>query len=161
MSENVTQTVTPMRQQVAEEIRALLARRRISASELARRLGVNQPYISRRLTGETAADVDDLQRIADALGVAVADLLPSSASERRGLRTVEGVTTMRNNIYYSERPARTTRPVRMEPVKKARSGQGPPGRPITPTQTLSRPAGRNGQAVRRARRISTPHADAA
>lgn len=160
-----TQTSAPMRQRVAEEVRVALARRRLSASELARRMGVTQRYISRRLTAEIAFDVDDLQRIARALGVAVADLLPADAHQpHTGLRTVDGVTTMsrdRTNIYYSQRPTRTTRPVRMEPVKKARSGQGPPGRPTTTIQTLSRPAGRTGQAVRRAQRISTPHADAA
>lgn len=76
MAEDETQSVTPMRAAVAEEIRALLARRRISASELARRMDVTQPYISRRLTGDTALDLDDLERIANVLGVQVLDLFP-------------------------------------------------------------------------------------
>ena len=78
MSENGTVSVTPMRELVAEELRVLLARRRMSASELGRRIGVTQPYISRRLTGEIAFDLDDLQRIADAMEVTIADLLPKS-----------------------------------------------------------------------------------
>lgn len=78
MSQNGTGSVTPMRELVAEELRVLLARRRMSASELGRRIGVTQPYISRRLTGEIAFDLDDLQRIADAMGVTIADLLPRS-----------------------------------------------------------------------------------
>lgn len=77
MSENVT--ATPMRVRTAEEIRVLLARRRMSASELARRTGMTQPYMSRRLTGEIAFDVDDLDLIATVLEVNVADLLPRSA----------------------------------------------------------------------------------
>ena len=75
MSDNATVTATPMRERVAEEIRVLLARRRMSASELARQAGMTQPYISRRLTGEIAFDVDDLDKIAVALGVKPADLL--------------------------------------------------------------------------------------
>src|SRR5690606_40344194 len=46
-------TTARLRESVAEEIRVLLARRRRSASELARQIGVTQPYISRRLTGRS------------------------------------------------------------------------------------------------------------
>jgi transcriptional regulator with XRE-family HTH domain len=79
MSENATAIVAPMRVRTAEEIRVFLARRRMSASELARRTGMTQPYMSRRLTGEIAFDVDDLDQIATVLEVNVADLLPRSA----------------------------------------------------------------------------------
>ena len=65
-----------MREVIAEELRAVLARRRLSASELARRMGVSQPYISRRLTGDTALDIDDLEQIAGILGMEIADLFP-------------------------------------------------------------------------------------
>lgn len=82
MRDTETVRVQSIRGQVAEEVRVLLARRKISASELARRMGVTQPYISRRLNGETAMDVDDLQSIADVLAVEVADLLPRPDSGR-------------------------------------------------------------------------------
>lgn len=75
MSEDVAARVTPMRVVIAEEIRVLLARRRMSASELARQMGTTQPYISRRLTGEIAFDVDDLEKIAGVLHVQPRDLL--------------------------------------------------------------------------------------
>lgn len=75
MSETVTAGVTPMRERAAEEIRVLLARRRMSASELARRIGQTQPYLSRRLTGDVALDVDDLDKIAQVMGVEPAALL--------------------------------------------------------------------------------------
>ena len=91
MNEDVTAAVaTPMRELVAEEIRALLGRRKMSASELARRMGVSQKYMSRRITGETAFDVDDLNAIAAVLGVEVATLIPrrSGSSEGRLIRTV-------------------------------------------------------------------------
>jgi transcriptional regulator with XRE-family HTH domain len=61
---------------VAEEIRVQLARKNISASELARRAGMTQRSVSRRITGEKSIDMNDLERIAKALGVAVAQLLP-------------------------------------------------------------------------------------
>lgn len=68
-----------LREQAAEEIRVLLARRRVSAAELARRTGMKQSTLARRMTGEIAFDLDDLELIANALGVPVADLLPRSA----------------------------------------------------------------------------------
>lgn len=45
-----------LREYVAEEIRVLLARKRMSGIELGRRAGMKQSTISRRLTGETAFD---------------------------------------------------------------------------------------------------------
>lgn len=68
-----------LRELTAGELRAQLARRRISASELARRIGWKQPYMARRIDGRVALDMDDLELIARALGVAVAQLLPASA----------------------------------------------------------------------------------
>jgi transcriptional regulator with XRE-family HTH domain len=61
---------------VAEEIRVLLARRKMSANQLAQLTGIKQSNLSRRMTGETAFDLNDLELIADALGVAVTDLMP-------------------------------------------------------------------------------------
>lgn len=66
-----------LRVAVAEEVRVAMARKRINGARLASVIGRSQAYLSRRLTGETAFDVDDLERIADALGVPVVDLLPS------------------------------------------------------------------------------------
>lgn len=71
---------------VAEEVRVLLARRRISAVQLAKLMGVSQPYLSRRLNGAVALDLDDLEKIADVLGVAIADLLPRSAEAGGSLK---------------------------------------------------------------------------
>lgn len=79
---------TTFREAVAEEIRAALARRRMSASALARKLGKSQTYVWRRLSGETAFDTDDLEAIAAALSVTVVDLLPPDA--RQGSRVTAG-----------------------------------------------------------------------
>lgn len=70
-----------LRERTAEEIRALLGRRRMSASALARELKVSQTYVWRRLSGETAFDLDDLDAIARILRVDPRDLMP--AQDRR------------------------------------------------------------------------------
>lgn len=61
---------------VAEEIRSLMGRQRMTGRALAEALGVSPSWVSYRLTGVTDIDVNDLQRIADALGVEAGDLLP-------------------------------------------------------------------------------------
>lgn len=63
---------------VNEEIAALLDQQRVSQRELARRLGVSQPWVRERLIGETAITVGDIQRIAAALGVPITALLPTA-----------------------------------------------------------------------------------
>lgn len=90
MSENSTERETPIREYVAEEIRVLLARRRMSASELARRIGQSQPYLSRRLTGEVALDVDDLVKIAQVLDVSPGSLLTGQDTLRSPRRRQTG-----------------------------------------------------------------------
>jgi transcriptional regulator with XRE-family HTH domain len=82
MSIDVTRARTnSLAEQVAEEIRVLLARRRIKQSHLARELGVNDQWVSVRLRGVTPLDLLDLERIAAVLGVPVTELLPRSAAE--------------------------------------------------------------------------------
>lgn len=71
-----------LRAEIAEEVRALLGRRRMSDIALARTIERSHTYVYRRLAGETAFDADDLEKIAEALGVNVVDLLPRS---QRGL----------------------------------------------------------------------------
>ena len=113
---------------VAEEIRVLLARRRISASDLARKTGMTQRAVSRRLTGEKVIDVDDLASIANALGVDVVDLLPRSAEGRtvvvagdaRRQTTVAKVDLPKQSRLFSRPPkptpkASTRRPVLLVP----------------------------------------------
>jgi transcriptional regulator with XRE-family HTH domain len=79
-----------LRHRTAEEIRVLLARKRMSAAELARRTGIKQSTMARRMTGETAFDLDDLELIATALEVDVTDLLPRTVGAGVGVaREVE------------------------------------------------------------------------
>lgn len=78
MSDSDTESGTPvLRAAVAEEVRALLGRRRMSDIALARKLKRSHTYVYRRLSGETAFDVDDLEGIAAALNVPITELFPS------------------------------------------------------------------------------------
>jgi len=73
---NETKPQSRLRHGVAEEVRVLLARRRLSATKLAKQLGWTQQYLSRRMVGEQPFDLDDLEQIAAALDVGIVDLLP-------------------------------------------------------------------------------------
>lgn len=65
---------------VAAEIRAQLARRRVTQSELAAAVGVSNAWVSVRLSGKQAIDLNDLESIAAAIDVPVYDLLPERAA---------------------------------------------------------------------------------
>lgn len=64
---------------VADRVRAAMAERKISGVALANLLGVRQPYLSRRLTGEVDFRVGELERIAETLNVPVTQFLPAPA----------------------------------------------------------------------------------
>jgi transcriptional regulator with XRE-family HTH domain len=72
-------TTASLSERVAEEIRVALTRRRMSAARLARELGVSQTYVWRRLEGQTAFDLDDLEKIAAILEVPIVELLRRAA----------------------------------------------------------------------------------
>ena len=74
-------STTDLSRAVATEIRVLLLRRNMNQAQLAERMGVNEVWVSRRLRGAQQLDLNDLQRIADVLDVAIADLLPTSARQ--------------------------------------------------------------------------------
>ncbi|HEY3435955.1 MAG TPA: helix-turn-helix transcriptional regulator [Solirubrobacterales bacterium] len=59
-------------------MRVLIARKRLSGVQLAKLVGVSQPYLSRRLNGAVPFDLNDLELITDALGVTLEDLLKSA-----------------------------------------------------------------------------------
>lgn len=69
-------TEASLSQRVAEEIRVAMLRRRITGVRLAKALGVSAAWVSYRLNGLQPIDLNDLERIASALGVKVADLFP-------------------------------------------------------------------------------------
>jgi DNA-binding Xre family transcriptional regulator len=121
---------TPLRATIAEEIRALLARRRINGVALAVQIGRSQSYVSRRLTGETAFDVDDLERIAKVLGVTVSQLLPDDQQGRGtgGYPFAAGQGHLRK-IGHTDTHGEPTRQVPTRPPGRARKGWSGSGRP--------------------------------
>lgn len=139
MSDTTTQDAVRLREYVAEEIRALLGRRKMSATQLAKLMGVSQPYVWRRMTSETAFDLDDLQRIATILGAEVTDLLPRPSEGR--VITTGGQRDAKDTHYYPSPP----------------NGQA---KKTTPTSRNSRPANRTDQpsvppALRRPKRTAS------
>ena len=66
--------VTPS-EAVAEEVRAHMARKRISQKIAARALGISQSSMSRRLIGASPFTVDDLYVLARLFGINAADLI--------------------------------------------------------------------------------------
>lgn len=62
------------------EIRAWMARRRITQSEVAGPLGVTQTQVSARLWGRIAWRVDELWIVTDLLGIDLPTLLTAAAS---------------------------------------------------------------------------------
>lgn len=68
----------PLRVTIAEEVRVLMARRRMSAVRLGVEIGRSQSYMSRRLTGDMPFDLDDLEAICAALDVPISSLMGSA-----------------------------------------------------------------------------------
>ena len=75
MTQAYERTAT-LSQLVAEEIRVVMTRKRVSGRDLATRLGVSPSWISYRLSGKQPIDLNDLSLIANALEVGVHELLP-------------------------------------------------------------------------------------
>ena len=73
---------SPTREVVAEEIRVLMARQRMSGRGLARAAGLNEATVSRRLNAEYPFDVDELERIAAIFGVPITALFGSSGPRK-------------------------------------------------------------------------------
>jgi transcriptional regulator with XRE-family HTH domain len=64
----------PHTSDVAANVRAEVARRRLRQAEIAEHLGLNQQQVSRRLNGQVAISASELQQFAQLLGVSVATL---------------------------------------------------------------------------------------
>jgi len=84
-----TQNGTSLRVTVAAEVRAHMARQGRSARSVALQAGWTSPYISRRLAGIVALNLDDLEALARVLGVPVTAFFETPVGLRTpGFRTL-------------------------------------------------------------------------
>lgn len=67
-------------QRVAAEVRAALARQRKPHRFVGEVLGLSSTAVSRRLRGETVFDVEELAKLATALGVTLASFMPTESA---------------------------------------------------------------------------------
>ncbi len=65
---------------VGANVRAEMARRRITQREVADALGLAQTAVSKRLLGIVPWDVNELSAVADLIGVPVASLITEAAA---------------------------------------------------------------------------------
>jgi transcriptional regulator with XRE-family HTH domain len=112
---------------VAAEVRAWMGRLGVRQSELARRMGESDQWLSMRLRGRTPLDINEMQRIAQALGVSVHDLLPPreqipNARLDQGGGVGHQITVSPGELFGPHRHTRTDEPRRARLV-----GTRPPG----------------------------------
>jgi transcriptional regulator with XRE-family HTH domain len=109
------------------EIKVAMVRKGISGRELARRLSTSQTWVSTRLTGITPLNINDLDKIARALGVSAAELL-TAASRSSSDETNDRLSHLSHSVTRT--PAgRTARHTASRPIGPA--GR-PPARPQSP-----------------------------
>lgn len=65
---------------VGDEVRAMMARRRISQTKLALAMGKSQSSVNRRLRGKQPFDVEELAQVAQILDVPLSTFLPDPVS---------------------------------------------------------------------------------
>lgn len=85
-----------------------MARRRISGVKLADLIRRSQPYVSRRLTGDVAFDLDDLEAIAKALQCRISDLLPPEEATQPSVRVTQPLLCKTDPVRSGDQP--NTRP---------------------------------------------------
>lgn len=66
-------------ERVAAEVRAALARQARPQKYVCQVLGLSRSSVARRLSGQTAFDVEELHKLAIALGVPVSDFMAGAA----------------------------------------------------------------------------------
>jgi transcriptional regulator with XRE-family HTH domain len=72
--------------EVTEAVRRQMSRQGVSGLELARRIGISQNYIAKRLRHEASFTFNDVENIATALRIPIADLVPGRGRPSRELR---------------------------------------------------------------------------
>jgi transcriptional regulator with XRE-family HTH domain len=68
----------------ADEVRILLARRKVKQRQLADALGLSQPAVSRRISGEREFSASEISATAEFFGVSVGELFGESTGHDHG-----------------------------------------------------------------------------
>lgn len=92
------ETTLPAHERVAGEVRAEMARRRISGRRVARELGWTVNYAHRRFSGETPLDVNDLAALAALLNVPIGTFIAPLDSDYSPSR--DGLDSLSVNSSY-------------------------------------------------------------
>lgn len=119
----------------------------MSGAELARRTGIKQSTMSRRMTGETAFDMDDLEAIASVLDIQVGDLFPrhEEGANRDFDRAPAdaAVTVGQASVDLATRVSPVTKPKPTgRPNGHPKPGPARPGSPVPARQRRPAPVGR-------------------
>lgn len=77
MEANTPPTTVTLAVRIGREIHAEMIRQGLTQEHLANRVDRSQQWVSRRITGRTPVDAADLEEIAEALGVPVAQFWPA------------------------------------------------------------------------------------
>lgn len=137
MSIDVTPTATDsLNGRVAAQTRAVMAFHQIRQSELARKIGVTEQWLSVRLRGRQEIGLGDLEKIAAGIGVQPAELFPRSDRE---------VTVTYSSMdEVAPRDAAPARPSMSRPADNRPADRRPPGHPapgMIHSATIGRPSG--------------------
>lgn len=73
----------PIAQGIADEVRSMMARKRITGKSVAARLGITEMAFSRRARGEVEFSASEIVLVAQALDCPVDDLLPQMDSNHQ------------------------------------------------------------------------------
>lgn len=76
-----------IRERVGNNVRAEMSRRRITQDQVAVELGISQPQVSKRILGEIAFDVVELEKLARLMKVPVEQFLQIAAPASVGHAT--------------------------------------------------------------------------
>jgi transcriptional regulator with XRE-family HTH domain len=144
---------------VAEEVRAQMGRKRMSQAQLARGVGKTEMWVSLRLRGKQAIDLNDLMAIATVLGVDASELVTpdvvakAKADEGRSRRDFDlapaerAVTVGQASVSVA---TRVSRPPRRKPAPRPFSQPKPgPARPVSAVPARKRRPGPVRPGVRR------------
>jgi hypothetical protein len=96
---------------VADEVRGVLAKRRIATYKLPELLrdGSSRGYWQRRVSGDLAFDINDLSQIARLCGVTIADLIPAQprplSPDTKKAPTADGEGLLLPDLDSNQEPA--------------------------------------------------------